>query len=585
MADGPRFEYLEEIAGRPFTRRSLFKVIAAAGASTVAFKSAQGLAGAAEAGNSRYSRLGEFTAIPPSFDDILQVPDGFASQVVISWDDEFGKGMRYGFNNDYVSFHILEDGVPIELKRSAGYNYRQRTPVPEGVVWVNHEYPSPFFVGGWTSGQTKSAEQIAKEKYSVGGSVIHLKRGTGGVWRVDDKSKFSRRLTGDTPMIATSGPVAKAGAIPAEVPGTVGNCSGGTTWWGTVLTCEENVQSYPASPASEFNYAWGSDYSQPHWGWAVEVDPLEPNSKPVKHTGLGRFRHENVAFALTKDGRVVAYQGDDVVFGSLYKFVSSKKYRPNDRAYNKQLFTDGQLFVAAFEPNGYPATQGEGRWVPVPMTADALIDTFAWAEKNVPKEQAQLNRPEDVEVSPADGAVWMTLTNNSSARPPDTHGRIRRLIEKGHDAGASRFSWLDFAAGGPVSGFSSPDNLQFDTNYDLWMVTDISSASLGRSSAVVFHGNNGLFYIALDGVKKGGIYRFANIPREAEGTGPYFTPDGKSMFLSVQHPGEETPARGGKVGDPATYTSWWPGGSTTTPGSTPSTPKPSLVSIRRRDGK
>ena len=60
-------------------------------------------------------------------------------------------------------------------------------------------------------------------------------------------------------------------------------------------------------------------------------------------------------------------------------------------------------------------------------------------------------------------------------------------------------------------------------------------------------------------------FRFANMPIEAEGTGPYFTPDEQTLFVNVQHPGEETPtaAKGGVYGDVSTYTSYWPKGNKT----------------------
>ena len=199
------------------------------------------------------------------------------------------------------------------------------------------------------------------------------------------------------------------------------------------------------------------------------------------------------------------------------------------------------------------------------------------------------NRPEDVEVD-EDGTVYIALTNNSTVN--DVHGSIRRLREAGNDptsvGAAATFTWEDYAAGGPSGrpeageqGFSSPDNLVFDKAGNLWVVTDISSSTLNvPNRPQTFHGNNALFMVPRTGPNAGVAFRFANMPLESEGTGPYFTPDEQTLFVNVQHPGEETPNRGGVFGDPATYTSYWPRGSKTT-GQNPSAPLPSLVAITK----
>ena len=198
------------------------------------------------------------------------------------------------------------------------------------------------------------------------------------------------------------------------------------------------------------------------------------------------------------------------------------------------------------------------------------------------------NRPEDVEVH-EDGSVFVSLTNNTTDGIFDSHGSVRRLREKNNDPEALEFRWRDYAAGGPTGagvgseGFSSPDNLVFDKAGNLWVVTDISSSKLNKANEYAYHKNNAMFFVPTSGPNKGIAFRFANGPVDCEMTGPYFSPDGKNLFVNVQHPGEttgETSTGPGVFGQEATYTSWWPEGSKTADDN-PSTPRPSTVVITR----
>ena len=217
------------------------------------------------------------------------------------------------------------------------------------------------------------------------------------------------------------------------------------------------------------------------------------------------------------------------------------------------------------------------------MSPAALVDTDGWVRAQPWFDPAtfQLNRPEDAEIDPFDNSLYTTLTNNTD----DPHGRIRRLAEDGRDPTADTFEWADVAVGGEdaaqVAGFSSPDNLVFDRLGNLWMVTDISSSALNvAGNAYAYHRNNGIFMIRVGGPDAGVAFRFGSVPNEAESTGPIWSPRQDTMFLAIQHPGEETSVKGGVDGDPATYTSYWPRGNKTT-GETPSEPLPSVIAIRR----
>jgi hypothetical protein len=160
------------------------------------------------------------------------------------------------------------------------------------------------------------------------------------------------------------------------------------------------------------------------------------------------------------------------------------------------------------------------------------------------------------------------------------------MVEAGDDPTATTFAWEDYAAGGPRptddptrKGFSSPDNLVFDSQENLWVVTDISSSRLNKENEYKYHANNAMFMVPTKGPNAGVAFRFANGPVEAELTGPYFTPDERTLFINVQHPGEESSVAG-TPGDEATYTSWWPDGNRTA-GQGPSEPRPSLVAVTK----
>ena len=398
----------------------------------------------------------------------------------------------------------------------------------------------------------------------------------------------------------------------------MGNCSGGITPWGTALSCEENFDGYGTNVALnlDFGYGWHQFGGQPEdaeyefktfkkYGWVCEHDPYDPEHVGRKHTALGRFRHENTAFRHEPGSRFVLYMGDDKNNEGVYKFVSDRRLRRGHHAENRRILEDGQLYIARWEPEGrrrfetagdtdpISATEGTGRWIPV--ADDELDDTSTKLRARLGAEfdaHFATNRPEDLEVA-GDGSVFIALTNNTTVL--DSHGSVRRVRERGNDPEALEFRWRDYAAGGPTGsadpgaeGFSSPDNLVFDKAGNLWVVTDISSSRLNRTSPpneYTYHKNNAMFMVPTSGPNKGIGFRFANGPVECELTGPYFTPDEETLFVNVQHPGELTGISStspGIFGQEATYTSWWPEGNRVA-GDLPSTPRPSTVAISRGD--
>jgi secreted PhoX family phosphatase len=588
------------------TRRDFIRGVAAAGASTVGAVALPGngvdLFSEQAFASHRRNDFSEFRAIAPSSADTLEVARGFRADVLISWGDIFRgrdrRALRYGFNNDFLAY------FPLRGSR-------------EGLLFVNHEYPDPFFLHGYKpNASEKSAAQVQEEQDSVGNSILHVKRRSGGRWKVVSPSKYNRRIYGDRPDLVFTGPLVGAPGIGTSAHGSVGNCSGGITPWGTALSCEENFDGYGTNVTNnvEFFYGWPQFGGQPEdaeydfnafqkYGWVCEHDPYDLDYVGRKHTALGRFRHENTAFRHEPGRRFVLYMGDDKANEGVYKFVSDRSLRSSRQGDdNRRILEEGQLYIARWEPEGrrrfavagstdpITETEGTGTWEPVPEamlddTATKLRAAFGNAEFDM---HFATNRPEDVEVA-EDGSVFVALTNNSSVN--DSHGSVRRLRERNNDPEALEFTWRDYSAGGPTGstetgreGFSSPDNLVFDEAGNLWVVTDISTLSLNQpSNPYTFHKNNAMFMVPTSGPNKGVAFRFANGPVECEITGPYFTPDEETLFVNIQHPGETTGIRAnspGVFGQEATYTSWWPEGNKTT-GDNPATPMPSTVAITR----
>ncbi|MFD1957376.1 PhoX family protein [Paenibacillus thailandensis] len=459
---------------------------------------------------------GYFDPIEPTKEDALVLPKNFKYDVVAAFGDVINKkGDTFGSGCDYNAF------LPID-----GSNVR-------GLLVNNHEYSTIFSIGPVTDGKMTN-EQIQKELYNLGMSVIEVYRDENGTWKMDTNSKYARRINGFT-KIDLTGP---AKGIPAlegaqTVTGTFANCSGGVTLWNTVLSCEENFESTAEAAGLPLT----------HYGWVVEVDPFD-SKYMKKHTALGRFNHENTAMGLASDGRVVVYMGDDKKDACVYKFISKGKYDKSKGRANSALLEDGTLYVANLK---------SGKWMPVTIeeVSKAIQEDPELQQKfktqgdvvTYCQEAALLaggtptDRPEDIEISPFDNTVFICHTNNDNHG--NIHGHITRIFEAGNDLGALEFDFEIFAAGGRQSGFSSPDNLAFDSNGHLWVVTDISSSSQNKGVHKSFM-NNGLFVIPTSGPDKGKALQFASGPVECELTGPFFTPDEQTLFLSIQHPGENT---------------------------------------------
>lgn len=478
----------------------------------------------------------------PSIEDTLKLAPGFTSKVLISWGDSINiTGEQFGFNNDFIAY------VPLNTN--------------EGLMWINHEYVHPLFVSGHIIDDNyirKTKEQAIIEMKAVGGSIIHIKK-VNDEWIVLKDSVYNRRLDAFT-KIPFSNNTEVYGAQIAI--GTLANCAGGVTPWNTFLTCEENYQNFFGEAVYEkdgsrihqnakWQMGWDIHYSYPpeHYGWVVEINPRSGEAK--KLVSLGRFSHEGACTVRALDGRVVVYMGDDANDECFFKFISD----------SKDSLDSGTLYVANLE---------SGKWLPLDMKNPLLKKKFKnQTELLIRTREAahlvngtKLDRPEDCKIDPITGHIYLNCTNNVPANRP--FGSIHKFIEKNNDYGSLEFESSVFIFGGEKSKISCPDNLAFDTKGNLWVTNDISEDEIGSERYKVF-GNNALFYIPMSGEHKGLAFRVVQAPNDAELTGPCFSDDGRTLFLSVQHPGAKTK-------DLKKLTSNWPDGGN-------QIPRPAVVAI------
>lgn len=633
------------IASAVFSRRALFGLGAAAavaiavGADRSAPVSAPAAAGAGSVALGKPGTAGlSFTAIAPVSADVdaLTVPDGFTWEPLIRWGDPLfstaptfdfaaqspqAQAGQFGYNSDYL------DIVPDPSGKT-------------GVLVNNHEYVNPGIMFPPTTDRAELRRRGDVYKAAQGMSVVDIRRRrVGDPWTYVVDGRRNRRITVET-MFELTGPAAgsdlvKTAADPEGrwVHGTLGNCAGGTTPWGTILSGEENFNGYFAwaadtpeqrrySAASTTTTSTGWESYDPRFnahdpdfvnepnrfGYIVEMDPQDPTSTPRKHTAMGRFKHEGANVQVARDGRVVAYMGDDERNDYLYKFVSKNRISGSRRK-NLSLLSEGDLYVAKFAGNS-PATEisgsgalptdgafdGTGSWIPLTRNGRSAVPGFSTEQVLVHTRLAadavgatKMDRPEDVQPSPATGKIYVALTNNSGRTAVDEanpvtgnrYGHVLELTEtKGHSGTSFGWSVLllcgdpetfdnAYFAGFPkesVSPISCPDNLAFDSVGDLWISTDGAPSTIGLA--------DGLFKVPLTGPERGHVQQFLAVPRDAETCGPVIHDREGLVFVAVQHPGED-----GTFDAP---NSLFPDYGSNAPGDVPNAPRPAVVQAYRR---
>ncbi|GAB3945853.1 PhoX family protein [Corynebacterium tapiri] len=588
----------------------------------------------------------KFPVVEPNTEDKVVIPEGYEQSVLIAWGDPVIEGApefdinnqtaeaaekQFGFNNDFAGLFEHPDN-------------------PDRMVYVcNHEYTTEPHMFPNYDADNPTEEQVKIGLANHGHTILEVTKDpkTGKLTRAF--GPLNRRITGNTPFKIT-GPAAghellKTSYDPTGtiVHGTLSNCAGGVTPWGTYLSGEENYDSYWTNAGKlegrnkEYAERMGVEEEgqttrgwelfedrfdmakEPNefnrFGYIVEVNPFDPNSTPVKHSALGRFKHEAGNVHVTQDGTVVAYSGDDARFEYIYKFVSDKKVKEGDVAHNMTILDSGTLYVGKLEGNS-PAEEidgsgevpedgkfdGKGSWIPLATakedgTAESHVEGMDGAEVFLFTRLAadkvgatKMDRPEDFEVNPVNEKVYVALTNNSyrgatgenakkskedvKEYAPMRENKNGLVMEIDDDFAGTEFTWnLLLVCGDPdeaysyfggfdkskVSPISCPDNVAFDSHGNLWISTD--------GNALDSH--DGLYAVAVEGEQRGLTKCFLTVPNDAETCGPIV--DDKRVLVCVQHPGEDDDAT---VENP---TSHWPDG-----GNKP--PRPGVAVVWKADG-
>jgi secreted PhoX family phosphatase len=656
-----------------------------------------------------------------SLDDRLQLPEGFRADVLAAWGEPLADG-RFGFNNDFLAFFPRVDGSAL---LAVNFEYISFRCWREGLAEAVPDAPSPEPLiealaerGGRLDVTALAADDplrplaravAAAAMADLGIAVMAIAQEESGLWR-RRPGRFDRRIDGlaglddPTRRLRVSGPAAAVfrrrqrlghdDGLGDRVIGTFANCAGGQTPWGTLLSAEENIQDQvveavhadgSSPPPSERPFRCEeqrlSGLGNPFglagnkYGWMVEVDPARPAQPAVKHSWLGRFRHEAVAVRAERGRPLLVYSGCDRHGGHLYRFVSRRRVvDPRDPACS-DLLRDGRLEVARFEPPGADGV-GRGRWLSlVPETpldpalpsdydrhglsqptlvphsdrrragAEALADDAAVAayrrrhacladlypgggEESMGAILIDAHlaanaigatacaRPEDTDLDPRSGALLIAFTAGGSdgdgradpsifrgpgGEPTWPYGWLMRVEEESGPGAAAGFRWRMVASGGPSwqggLGFANPDNLAFDAGGNLWMCTDRSFGS----PALDLFGANSCWVLPARGAARGLALPFATGPMECELCGPCFDRPvaggmPTSLFLAVQHPGEQNGTRQAGAQEIQVHqlldrggTSFqqlrtvplgsnWPSGAPGRP------PRPAVVVIRRRAG-
>jgi secreted PhoX family phosphatase len=327
---------------------------------------------------------------------------------------------------------------------------------------TNHEYTDEQLMFPTGAYDPATVKQIAMASHGM--SVVEIRRGgRSGSWeRISPRrTTLNRRLhvgsdfrlvgpAAGHPLLRTS-----ADDTGRAVKGTLNNCAGGLTPWGTVLSGEENFNGYfdnrPAPAALDPELAASYDRygisgsgrgwnevdprfdltAEPHepfrHGWIVELDPYDPTSTPRKHTMLGRMKHEGANCTVADNGKVVVYMGDDERFDYVYRFVSAGTFDDSGtrraRRHNLRLLLAGTLYVARFTGDGDEDERydGSGVWVRLTSDTESYVEGMSVAEVLLNTRLAadtvsptRMDRPEDIEVNPVNGRVYCALTNNAN---------------------------------------------------------------------------------------------------------------------------------------------------------------------------
>ncbi|APZ51582.1 PhoX family protein [Salipiger abyssi] len=582
----------DAVVERAISRRGFLGGALAFGSGAAVFGT--GVLGSASSARAQASAFG-FEPIGIATDYDIHVPAGYQWKPLVRWGD--------ALFSEAEGAYSPETGVSVEMSDKVfGENTDgMETFTHDGhtLLAINSEYVNPKInLPAASEGVPQSADEVTLLKNMQGVTVLEIAEGDDGYAVVID-SPYNRRITHETRM-TMDGPAAgsdlvKTNADPEGMSpkGTMNNCGSGKTLWGTYLTCEENFNGYFGATGDyeetagitrygiggEGRYAYekfdsrydlSAEPNEPNrHGWVTEIDPKDPTSTPIKHTALGRFKHENAEMVQAADGRIVVYMGDDERGEFMYKFVSNGTWaegQPTDG-----LLSDGTLYVARFNDD----MSGEWLALTPETTGMPLEEILVFSRLAGSRVGATtMDRPEWIAANPLRAEAYCALTNNKNRgvkpnaggdetpvggpnpRETNNFGQIVRWRPEGEDHGAETFTWdLYVMAGNPTvydnsyagsenvtegNMFNSPDGMAFSSDGMLWIQTDGDDSNEGEFAG---QGNNQML---VGNPETGEIARFLTAPNGAEVTGLTWSPDGTVAFVGIQHPGGSWPDGTGK---------------------------------------
>ncbi|MGB2079246.1 MAG: PhoX family protein [Vibrio sp.] len=413
-----------------------------------------------------------FDSIAGSKTDAVAIPANYRAQVLAPWGTPL--------NSQANPWKDDGTNTPTDQLNSVGQHHDGMHFFPlneegdDGLLCINHEYIDqdalhPNGASVDDSGKRYLVDEIRKEIYAHGVSVVRIKRDANGLWQVVENDSYNKRYTSDTPM-TLAGPVAMTDHVitpyskdGSTARGTSNNCGNGTTPWGTYMTCEENWPGYfvDLGEMSEANQRIGISDSGTRYGWdhlaghadeiddefarfnitatganatqdyrneanghgyLVEIDPYNPDAMAVKRTAMGRIRHENCTFGQLVEGQpVVFYTGHDSRFEYLYKYVSNAPWDPADAldstsnedrlAIGDKYLNDGTLYVAKFNEDG------QGQWLA--LSLDGVTQDGSTLAQHF-ESQADIiintaGAADLVGATPMDRPEWCTVDPNTGS--------------------------------------------------------------------------------------------------------------------------------------------------------------------------
>jgi len=408
----------------------------------------------------------------PDPDNILDLPKGFTYTVLSRTGDKMDDGLLLPGAPDAMATFLNADGTTILIR--------------------NHELSVDSKEAGAFGKKNELLDLIANtDFYDIG--------------------KNNNPSLGGTTTL-TILPNGKIGKQFLSLAGTVRNCAGGATPWGSWITCEESVQKKDEHHQKDHGY----NFEVP-----AGVEITRANPEPL--TAMGRFNHE--AVAVDPDSGIV-YQTEDRGDSLIYRFI------PNEQ---KRLSSGGRL------------------------QALAIVDAPSLDTRNWDKQEVDIGQPMET--------YWIDVENIQS---PEDDLRVQ-----GHAQGAALFArgegmWygshsIYFACtnGGPnkkgqvwryfpsklegtADEHAAPGKLQlFIEPNNEGVVDHVDNLTIAPWGDVILceDGSDEQFLLGVN--NSGEIYKLArNSLNNSELAGAVFAPDGQTLYVNIQRPGLTIAIRG-----------------------------------------